>query len=184
MRFNICKTLAVSSVLCAATLGNNAYALKRTVGDWGDITMFLANGWALGMTCMEKDWDGTAQYLESMLGAQLTTEIIKTRIVHEPRPNNMNTESFPSGHATGAFSAPMFIHRRYGWKQSLIPYGLAIFTGFSRVYERMHYTHDVLAGAAVSALFTWMFVSPSDSTVRMWPSFSSDGAELRFSTKF
>lgn len=164
-------------------LGKNAYA-GRTIGELGDIAMFLANGWAIGMTMTEDDWVGTTQYLKSMLGAQLTTEIIKTRIIHEQRPNGLNDESFPSGHATGAFSAPMFIHRRYGWKQSIGPYALALFTGFSRVQSRMHYTHDVLAGAAVSALFTWMFVSPVNSNVRVWPSFSSDSTSVHFSAKF
>ena len=166
-----------------ATIKNDAYA-GRSFENLGDVAMFLSNGWAIGMTAHEKDWDGTAQYLESMLSAQLATEIIKTQIIHETRPNGSDTESFPSGHATGAFSAPMFIHRRYGWKQSLIPYGLALFTGYTRVQARMHYTHDVLAGAAVSALFTWMFVSPVDSDTHVWPSFSSDSAGLRFSTKF
>ena len=176
----------LSTVLTSFLLGftgNNAYA-SRSIENLGDVAMFLANGWAIGMTTTEEDWDGTAQYLESMLGAQLATEIIKTRIIHETRPNGSDTESFPSGHATGAFSAPMFIHRRYGWKQSVVPYALALFTGYSRVQARMHYTHDVLAGAAVSALFTWMFVSPVNSNVRIWPSFSSDSAEIRFSTKF
>lgn len=173
----------ILAVLCSLPMGNNAYA-KRSIGELGDIAMFLANGWALGMTMTESGYTGTIQYLESMLGAQLTTEIIKTRIIHEKRPNGIDDESFPSGHATGAFSAPMFIHRRYGWKQSLIPYGLALFTGFTRVHTRMHYTHDVLAGAAMSALFTWMFVSPVDSNVHIWPSFSGDGAGLRVSAKF
>ena len=177
------QTLAFSAIFFTFALGNNAYA-SRSIGDLGDIAMFLTNGWALGMTMTEKDWEGTAQYLESMLSAQLTTEIIKTRIIHEKRPNGRNDESFPSGHATGAFSAPMFIHRRYGWQQSLFPYGLALFTGFSRVYTRMHYTHDVLAGAAVSALYTWAFVSPVNETVRMWPSFSSDSVGLRFTAQF
>ncbi|MBO4626018.1 MAG: phosphatase PAP2 family protein [Alphaproteobacteria bacterium] len=183
MHRKIIKTMAFSAVFCSLALGNNAYA-GRSLGDLGDISMFLANGWALGMTMMEQDYEGTAQYLESMLGAQLTTEIIKTRIIHETRPNGLNNESFPSGHATGAFSAPMFIHKRYGWKQSLIPYGLAIFTGFTRVHTRMHYTHDVLAGAAVSALFTWMFVSPANENIRVWPEFSSNSASVHASVKF
>ena len=183
MRIKQSNKLILSVFFCSTVLGNNAYA-GRSIGELGDIAMFLANGWALGMTMMESDYDGTAQYLESMLGAQLTTEIIKTRIVHEERPNGLNNESFPSGHATGAFSAPMFIHKRYGWKQSVIPYGLALFTGFSRVHTRMHYAHDVLAGAGVSALFTWMFVSPANENVRIWPSFSSDSAGVHASVKF
>ena len=183
MKHNFFKTMAWASAFCGIMATNGAHA-GRSIGDWGDVTMFLANGWAIGMTMTENDWEGTAQYLESMLGAQLTTEIIKTKIVHERRPNGLNDESFPSGHASGAFSAPMFIHKRYGWKQSLIPYGLAIFTGFSRVHTRMHYTHDVLAGAAVSALFTWMFVSPVDTNVHVWPVFSSDSTGVRVSAKF
>ena len=183
MRANNRFYAVISAFFITVTLGNNAYA-RRSIGDLGDIAMFLANGWALGMTMTEKDWEGTAQYLESMLSAQLTTEIIKTRIIHEKRPNGLNDESFPSGHATGAFSAPMFIHRRYGWQQSLFPYALALFTGFSRVHTRMHWTHDVLGGAAVSALYTWAFVSPVNENIRMWPSFSSDGAGMRFTAKF
>jgi membrane-associated phospholipid phosphatase len=183
MHHKFTKTLALAAIFCGLTMENNAWA-KRSIGDLGDIAMFLANGWALGMTMTEQDYEGTAQYLESMLGAQLTTEVIKTRIIHEERPNGLNNESFPSGHATGAFSASMFIHKRYGWKQSLVPYGLALFTGFSRVHTRMHYVHDVLGGAAVSALFTWMFVSPANENVRVWPSFSSDSAGVHASVKF
>jgi membrane-associated phospholipid phosphatase len=183
MKIKTCGMATIPAILCCLLLGNNAYA-GRSIGDLGDVAMFLANGWAIGLTMAESDWTGTIQYAESMLGAQLATEIIKTRIIHETRPNGLNDESFPSGHATGAFSAPMFIHRRYGWKQSIGPYALALFTGFSRVHTRMHYTHDVLAGAAVSALFTWMFVSPQNENVRMWPSFSGDGAGIRVSAKF
>lgn len=122
-----------------------------------DAMLMMSVGYAYGMTAMENDWTGTIQLTESVIAAQLVGEGIKS-LELEQRPDNGDWKSLPSGHATGAFSAAMFVHKRYGWKQSLVPYAMAITTGYGRVKARAHYWHDVLAGAAVSALFTWVFV--------------------------
>lgn len=64
-----------------------------------------------------------------------------------PLPYGMRrpiTTSFPSGHATAAFTAATILagRRRLPW------YALATLVSASRVYVRMHHTTDVVAGAA------------------------------------
>jgi undecaprenyl-diphosphatase len=68
-----------------------------------------------------------------------------------PLPYNMRipiTSSFPSGHATAAFTAAVFLSDDGG---PLAPawFGLAGAVAFSRVYVRMHHASDVVAGAAL-----------------------------------
>ena len=56
------------------------------------------------------------------------------------------TSSFPSGHATAAFTAAMILgdsRRRAPW------YALAAVVASSRVYVRMHHASDVVGGAAL-----------------------------------
>lgn len=132
----------------------------------GDLMMTMGAGYALGMTVQEKDFMGTIQFAESVLIAQGVTEGLK-RIIREERPNGSDNLSFPSGHAAGAFSSAMFVHKRYGWKPAIVPYAMAVITGWSRVRAKAHYWHDVLAGAAVSAITTWCVVGNYDSQVNV-----------------
>lgn len=64
------------------------------------------------------------------------------------RPDGSDSQSFPSGHATAAFTvAAMQAH--YHPRQSLLWYGGATLIGASRVQLERHYWHDVIAGAAL-----------------------------------
>ena len=152
------RTFAIFSVGISLIIPNKAISGPfSNVNRLGDLLMVMAPAYALGMTVMEKDWDGTIQLAESIVAAQLLTEGIKMLEI-EQRPNGSDWKSLPSGHSAGVFSGAMFVHKRYGWKPALIPYAMALVTGWSRVHARAHYWHDVLAGAAVSALFTWLLV--------------------------
>jgi undecaprenyl-diphosphatase len=71
-------------------------------------------------------------------------------IVDGPLPYGMRrpiTSSFPSGHATAAFTAATILARTgHGdpfW------YALALVVAGSRVYVRMHHSSDIIAGALV-----------------------------------
>jgi membrane-associated phospholipid phosphatase len=139
-------------------VANTAYAGPFTDrGKLGDLMMAMSAAYAWGMTVMEKDWDGTIQLAESVIASQLVVEGIK-KLEIEQRPNGRDWKSLPSGHAAGAFSGAMFVHKRYGWRPAIVPYVMAGITGWSRVDARAHYWHDIAAGAAVSALFTWLLV--------------------------
>ncbi len=71
--------------------------------------------------------------------------------VNEQRPNG-GTQSFPSGHTSVAFVGAEFIRKEYGWYWGVPAYLAAGYVGWSRVESREHYTHDVLAGAAIGIL--------------------------------
>ncbi len=148
----------------------------------GDLMMVMSPAYALGMTVKEQDKEGILQLGALMLTTQLATEGIKMLEI-EQRPNGGDWRSFPSGHAAGAFSGAMFVHKRYGWKPALIPYGMSLITGWSRVEARAHYWHDILGGAAVSALFTWVLVDkyiPEGVNVGV----DTDGVRVGFRTEF
>lgn len=148
----------------------------------GDVMMVMSPAYTFGMTVMAKDWNGSLQLGESVLAAQLASEGIKS-LELERRPNGNDRKSLPSGHAAGAFSGAMFVHKRYGWKPALIPYGMSLIASWSRVEVRAHYWHDVLAGAAVSGLFTWILVDkylPDGVNIGVEP----DGVRVGFQTDF
>jgi undecaprenyl-diphosphatase len=93
------------------------------------------------------------------LESALTNGVIKSafrrvRPEHEiaegPLPYGMRrpiTSSFPSGHATAAFTAATILART-GHGDPLW-YALATVVAGSRVYVRMHHASDVIAGAVV-----------------------------------
>ena len=71
---------------------------------------------------------------------------------HELRPDKSNRHSFPSGHTTMAFSGATVLMHEYGGVSPWITVGgytLATLVAADRVLGDRHYTHDVLAGAAI-----------------------------------
>jgi membrane-associated phospholipid phosphatase len=128
--------------------------------EFGDYLRIMVPVYALGMTATETDYEGVKQLTYSVASAQMTSELLKIA-TQEKRPDYEDGDkknSFPSGHATGAFSAAMFIHKRYGFKQSVVPYMLAGITGYSRIEAKRHHFHDVLGGAVIAGIYTWVFV--------------------------
>src|SRR3546814_6453657 len=67
-----------------------------------------------------------------------------------PRPDRLRTprtSSFPSGHASSAFTAAgVLSHGDPLWP---VYYGVAIVVASSRVYVKIHHASDVVAGAAL-----------------------------------
>jgi undecaprenyl-diphosphatase len=70
-----------------------------------------------------------------------------------PHPFNLRkplTSSFPSGHASAAFTAASILSQRSrAWP---LYYGLASLVAVSRVYVKIHHASDVVGGAAVGAV--------------------------------
>ena len=156
---------------------NNSFA-ELTICEVGDYTQFIVPIYALGMTFSKDDEEGARQLITSFLATQATVHGMKCLIDAE-RPNGSDCTSFPSGHTASAFSGATFIHKRYGMEKAVVPYLFAAFTGYSRIRSKKHYFHDVAAGALISGIFTWFFVSEYDSGVQI--SVDSDSVTLSFS---
>ena len=108
-----------------------------------------------------RSWDlretGREALEAGFLSNLLSTWILKRAIGRE-RPNRSNGEtvfqpgssndSFPSGHATEAFSvASVIAMRSKGWVLPTIAYTAATLVAFDRVNDRVHFPSDVAAGA-------------------------------------
>ncbi|MDB5253916.1 MAG: phosphatase family protein [Flaviaesturariibacter sp.] len=133
----------------------------------------VAYGCTVLFYCLRKNWKRAAEIVVIGIGGFLVNYFMKISF-HRLRPPNPVIDppqnfSFPSGHATSGF---IF----YGllvylvWKSDARPVArypaiallvlLALLIGFSRVYLRVHYASDVIAGfcngAAWLALAIWM----------------------------
>jgi hypothetical protein len=95
-------------------------------------------------------WDEFWTVTESFAVSTLTSSALKLGIARS-RPS-YGTGSFPSGHATLAFTGATLIDRNSSVFLGAPAYALASFTGFERVEAGRHYPSDVLAGAAVGTL--------------------------------
>lgn len=81
-----------------------------------------------------------------------------------PRPHHLRrplTSSFPSGHASAAFTAAGVLSA-HDPKLRPVFYAVAAVVATSRVHVQIHHASDVIAGAALGALF-------AKGAVRLWP---------------
>lgn len=103
------------------------------------------------------DWAGlTARTAMSFVVSAGTTYILKNS-VSERRPDRSDRRSFPSGHATIAFSGATVLHHEFGRVSPWISVGgytVAALTAADRVRRDRHYWHDVAAGAAIGVAGT------------------------------
>ena len=173
--------LSLASAIIMNCCGS-AFA-KSTIQEIGDYTRIIVPVYALGMAMSKNDDEGIKQLAASFLMTQATVEGLKYTVRAE-RPDGSNYKSFPSGHAASAFSGATFIHKRYGLEKAVIPYMLAGFTGYSRIYAKAHYFHDVVASALLSSFFTWMFVSEYDGGVQVQVTVEPDSVRLGLSMEF
>lgn len=82
----------------------------------------------------------------------------------EPRPHDLRrplTSSFPSGHASSAFTAAGVL-TAHDPKLAPLYYGVAVIVATSRIHVQIHHASDVLAGAALGAVFARV-------ALRAWP---------------
>ena len=149
----------------------------------GDFLQLALPAAALGSLLLHKDFEGGMQYTKSALTCLALTHGLKYGI-SEQRPNGHGNDSFPSGHTSAAFFGASFIQRRYGWEYGIPAYLLASYVGWSRVEKKAHYVHDVLAGAAIGVVSTYLFTTPLTENMDVMPLVNKDSIGIGFQFKW
>lgn len=108
-----------------------------------------------------KDWFMTKYYVITFSLSFLINNVAIKNLVERPRPFitdpsiiplvNEISYSFPSGHAASSFVAATFLAHYYP-NYRILFFLLAGLIAFARVYVRVHYLSDTLAGALFGSI--------------------------------
>lgn len=179
MRSNILGTRALfwGMLFCVAVslplhAGNSIEAA-------GDVVTALLPATAAGLTVGFKDWTGSLQLAGSGAVTLAVTYGLKS-IVDETRPNG-DSRSFPSAHTSVSFASAEFMRKRYGWEFGIPAYAAATFVAVTRVSEKEHYIHDVMAGACIGIVSSYFFTKPYEG-LRIQPEAGRDYYGIRLSS--
>ena len=145
-----------------------------------DILMLALPASAYVLAYLEQDEDG-AWALTRSLGLSAISTLALNSVIDDTSPNGKSNDAFPSGHSTIAFSSAAFIQRRYGWKKGIPAYLVASYTGWLRVETDDHDYADVIAGAAVGVISSYLFTKPLDHNMQasLWTDGSSGGLRIQ-----
>jgi len=152
------KIIAFSLICLLFSLQANA---KSNTEQAGDLLQYAIPLISFSSTLLLEDneqehYAGSIAFIKSAFTAQLSALALK-KSINAQRPNGECCDSFPSGHTTLAFMGASFIQFRYGWKYAIPAYAAASYVGYSRVHTNQHYTRDVVAGAVVGVLSSYIF---------------------------
>jgi len=154
------RVASVALICIIQVLWNNCGTVSAAtdIETAGNVLVYVLPVVTAGLLAGQRDTEGALQFGESFGLALSVTQLLKIT-VDETRPNG-GPYSFPSGHTSASFSCAEFLRRRYGWRAGLPAYLAATFVGYSRVESQNHYTHDVVAGAAIGIISSSVFTTP------------------------
>lgn len=161
----------VFSILSAHVISDQLTGFMKAVTYFASAT-FLQLAYAalvLG-NLLRKNWKRAFETAAIGLGGFVVNYVMKlsfqrTRPPH-PLIDRLQNFSFPSGHATSAFIFygllaylvwKTNLQRRYKYLIGFVLILFSLLIGFSRVYLRVHYFTDVLAGLAIG--FAWLILT-------------------------
>lgn len=155
---SFCRLPLLVVLLLASLLAGTPALAGDAVESAGDALAIALPAAAAGMTLYHRDGAGALQLAESAALSSGATYILKYS-VNATRPDG-GSHSFPSFHTSLAFTSAEFMRKRYGWEYGIPAYALASFVAYSRVEADQHYTRDVLAGAAIGIVSSYIFTRP------------------------
>lgn len=91
----------------------------------------------------------------------IITSILKLIFNFTPlgtRPNG-NDDSMPSGHVSAAFGGAAFIFFGVSYLLGIIAFPFAAFTAYSRVWAGSHHWRDVIVGAILGSIISFIFAT-------------------------
>lgn len=144
------------------------FYLASELGDFSLIWHFI--GTAQGLRS-DRDADATVRLAGVLLAESLLVNQGIKRLFRrprplpvEPRPHHLRqplTSSFPSGHASSAFTAAGVLAAHDPELRPLY-YAIAALVATSRVHVQIHHASDVIAGAALGMVLAKV-------ALRLWP---------------
>jgi membrane-associated phospholipid phosphatase len=179
----------------------NGHLLDTTATDLGVLAgSYIPNVvYALGMASVGyASGDSNARerailMTKSSIYAGTATTILKT-LIHQRRPDGSDSSSFPSGHATSAFSFASIVGAEHDWYWGALAYSYAALVSYGRMSDNRHYLHDVVAGATIGISYGVALQSRryrespktnvSLSTFQILPTNELDGAVALYSRRF
>jgi membrane-associated phospholipid phosphatase len=176
------QLLVICTLASAAsypTYGNS----EKTWDDISNVGVYSLMGTALLLPTVRDDWEGLRQAVYSV-GAGAAITLTGKTLIDSERPDESDDDSFPSGHATNAFSSATTLHRRYGWKIGVPAYAVATLTGVARERAREHHWYDVVAGAVIGTATGWFFTDPFNDQVQLIPWADSNGGGVTLSMRW
>jgi len=160
MRFLNMKYI-LASLLIVAIVSTPLSARKRTktetTGDVLQITIPVA---ALITAFSKDDTEGMKQLAYSVAASTAATWALKFA-VHKKRPRG-GKYAFPSAHTSLAFTGSTFLGMRYGYAYGVPSAAAASYVGYSRVQVRRHDWTDVIGGALVGGISSYIFTTTHD----------------------
>ncbi len=147
----------------------------------GDLIQILIPATAYATTLILNDTEGQNQFYKSFFTNLGVTYTLK-HAINKPRQENNGNYSFPSGHTSAAFQGAHFIHKRYGFKYSILAYIGASFVGWSRVEGESdkHDFTDVAAGAIIGILSSYYFTSSKNTSITLVKNSNHIGFNLKY----
>ena len=124
----------------------------------GDVVEWAMPAIALSVSAWREDREGVKQ-LSMGLATNVAIAYAAKGLIKKERPDRNGDDSMPSAHTASAFHTAVYLHRRYGWRQSLPAYAAAAWVGHSRVHAERHDDKDVIAGAALGMLTGYLFTT-------------------------
>ena len=158
----VTRILALMIVLAATQCGSARSALAgdaTTQERAGDILVGATAAGAYLATFALDDPGGRPQFYKGLFLNLGATYALKLAI-DKQRPDESGADSFPSAHTSVAFQSASFLQLRYGWRYGIPAYAAAAVVGWSRVAADKHHPVDVLAGAAIGVLSSYLFTQP------------------------
>jgi membrane-associated phospholipid phosphatase len=158
LRNNSLRIIALLCGMIAFFAAGMSVHAGDSIESAGDVLAILLPATGAGLTLGLRDGKGAVQFGESAALMLAVTYGLKYA-VDEKRPNG-GSYSFPSAHTSISFSSAEFMRKRYGWEYGVPAYVAATFVAYSRVESREHYTHDVIAGAVIGIVSSYVFTTP------------------------
>jgi membrane-associated phospholipid phosphatase len=172
--------LQLTIFIVIAMLGSSECHADSDKEKQADILMLALPASAYLLTLSKRDEQGAWSLTKSLGLAALGTLALNS-VIDKDSPNGTSSDAFPSGHATISFASATFIQKRYGWRPAIPAYIVASYVGWLRVETDDHDSADVVGGAAIGIISSYLLTKAFDDNVHAsaWVGDKSAGLQIQ-----